>query len=57
MTDNATKRRNAVSIRCAKLRRDGYTIGEIAAATGIDRAKLAERIKLGERLLQLDTRH
>lgn len=49
----SAKRAHAVAKRAAKLRRDGLSLGQIAEATGIDRDKVAARIELGERLLQV----
>lgn len=40
--------------RCAKLRRQGLTLGQIAEATGIERERIATRITLGERLLSIE---
>lgn len=47
----AQKRSHAIAIRCAKLRAQGMTLGEIAKATGIDRDKIKARIDLGQRLI------
>lgn len=50
----ATKRQQALAKRCAKLRRQGLSLGGIASITGVDRDKVAARITLGERLLSLE---
>lgn len=52
--EGAMKRQQAAAKRCAKLRRDGRTLSEIASITGTDRARVAARITLGERLLSLE---
>ena len=49
----AEKRSHALAKRCAKLRRQGLSLGEIADATGVERDKVAARIQFGERLLSL----
>lgn len=51
----ATKRHHAVAKRCARLRQQGFSLGKIADATGIERDKVADRIQLGERLLSLES--
>ena len=50
----AAKRYQSVAKRCARLRQQGLTLGEIAEATGIERDKVATRIQLGERLLSVE---
>lgn len=49
----AEKRAHANAKRCAKLRRDGLTLKQIADQVGIEKEQVAARIKLGERLLSL----
>lgn len=46
----AHKRSHALAIRCAKLREQGLSLGEIAEVTGVDRDKIKARIELGQRL-------
>ncbi|MGX4728026.1 hypothetical protein [Pseudomonas corrugata] len=53
--EGANKRQQALAKRCARLRRQGLSLGGIASITGIDRDKVAARITLGERLLSLET--
>ena len=53
--DKSAKRAHAVAIRAAKLRAEGYTLSEIAWATGIDRKQVVSRIQLGERLLSVSS--
>jgi hypothetical protein len=48
------KRQQALAKRCARLRRQGLSLGGIASITGVDRDKVAARITLGERLLSLE---
>lgn len=50
----AEKRAHAEAKRCARLRREGFTLGQVASIVGIEKGKAMERIKLGERLLSLD---
>jgi hypothetical protein len=52
--EGAKKRQQAAAKRCARLRRQGCTLGEIASVTGVDRDKVAARITLGERLLSVE---
>jgi DNA-binding CsgD family transcriptional regulator len=40
--------------RCAKLRREGLPLSEVAERAGVDRERVAAKIKLGERLLSLE---
>ncbi|SEB72688.1 hypothetical protein SAMN05216178_2022 [Pseudomonas saponiphila] len=49
----AHKRGQHLAIRCAKLRRDGLTLSEVAQATGIRKEQANAKIILGERLLSL----
>lgn len=49
----AEKRSRSLAIRCAKLRAEGYSLTEISNITGVDRDKVAARIKLGERLMDV----
>lgn len=49
----STLRAQSLAKRCAKLREQGCTIGEIAELTGISREKVNARIELGQRLLSL----
>lgn len=51
---SSTKRRNAVTKRCARLRAEGYSLSEISEATGIPRDKVKARILLGERLISVE---
>jgi len=50
----ATKRRHALSIRCARLRADGLSLSEISEITGVPRDRVRSRIVLGERLMSLE---
>lgn len=50
----AVKRYHAVAKRCAKLRREGWTLSQIAQFTGIEKYQAKSRIELGERLLSLE---
>ncbi|MCE4056327.1 hypothetical protein Q7O56_20215 [Pseudomonas protegens] len=52
--EGAKKRQQAAAKRCARLRQQGLTLGQIADVTGVDREKVAARITLGERLLSLE---
>ena len=52
--EGAKQRQQAAAKRCAALRQQGCTLGEIAEITGTDRDKVAARIKLGERLLSVE---
>gem|GEM_PF-3112235 len=52
--EGAKKRQQAAAKRCARLRDQGLTLGQIADITGIDRDKVAARITLGERLISLE---
>lgn len=47
----AEKRSHALAIRCYNLRQEGYSLSEIALIVGIEKEKVKNRIKLGERLL------
>ena len=49
------KRSHALAKRCARLRRDGMSLQEIAGTVGIHKDQVPARIKLGERLLSLET--
>ena len=49
----AVKRSHALAIRCAKLRREGFTLTEISEITRVNRGSVAKRIQLGERLLSI----
>jgi hypothetical protein len=40
--------------RCAKLRREGLPLTEVVERAGVDRERVAAKIKLGERLLSLE---
>ncbi|EJM09779.1 hypothetical protein PMI21_05511 [Pseudomonas sp. GM18] len=40
--------------RCAKLRREGLPLTEVAQIAGVTREQVAAKIKLGERLLSLE---
>lgn len=42
-----------LAIRCAKLRREGLPPTEVALIAGVDRERVAAKIKLGEWLLSL----
>lgn len=48
------KRYHADCKRAAKLRREGLTLSRVADCTGIPKEQIADRIKLGERLLSLE---
>lgn len=50
----AEKRYHAACIRAAKLRRAGLTLGQVAENIGVPKPLIADRIKLDERLLQLE---
>lgn len=52
--EGAKKRQQAAAKRCARLRRDGNTLSEIASITGTNRDRVAAQITLGERLLSLE---
>jgi DNA-binding CsgD family transcriptional regulator len=47
----AQKRSQALAIRCARLRDEGYSLSEIAGIVGIDKEKVNTRIELGRRLM------
>ncbi|WP_178116148.1 hypothetical protein [Pseudomonas sp. LD120] len=49
----AHKRGQQLAIRCAKLRREGLSLSEVAQATGIKKEQANAKITLGERLLSL----
>ncbi|QYM99534.1 MULTISPECIES: hypothetical protein [Pseudomonas] len=49
----AHKRGQHLAIRCAKLRREGLSLSEVAQATGIKKEQANAKIILGERLLSL----
>lgn len=49
----AHKRGQQLAIRCAKLRREGLSLSEIADLTGIRKEQANAKIILGERLLSL----
>lgn len=48
------KRRAAESKRAAKLKKDGLTVREIAAALKIKKSQVNARVELGERLLSVE---
>ena len=50
----AHKRGQHLAIRCAKLRREGLSLSEVALATGIKKEQANAKIILGERLLSLE---
>ncbi|MBP5119602.1 hypothetical protein HUS85_27585 [Pseudomonas protegens] len=50
----AHKRGQQLAIRCAKLRREGLSLSEVAQATGIKKEQVNAKVTLGERLLSLD---
>ena len=50
----AEKRYQASAMRCAKLRRMGCTLSQIAELVGIEKEKVRDRIKLGERLMNCE---
>lgn len=50
----AEKRSHAKAKRCARLRRGGLTLREIAELVGIEKEQVPARIELGERLLSLE---
>ncbi|MCY1355537.1 hypothetical protein D9M68_158930 [compost metagenome] len=50
----ASLRRHAVAKRSARLRREGFTLTQIADATGAQREQVHTNIQLGERLLSLE---
>lgn len=50
----AQKRSSAAAVRAARLRREGFTLGGIAAAMGITKIAVREKIKIGERILSLE---
>lgn len=54
MGHGTEKRQRADAVRAAKMKREGYTSKEIAAALGLYVAQVAGKVKLGERLLTLD---
>lgn len=47
-------RSKALSIRCYKLRQEGFTLSEIAAIVDIPKESVYKRIQLGGRLLSLE---
>ena len=47
------KRSRALAMRCAKLRDEGLSLGEIAKLVGLDKEKVANRIDLGRRLREV----
>ncbi|WP_430444869.1 MAG: hypothetical protein ACQZ2J_27660 [Pseudomonas piscis] len=49
----AHKRGQQLAIRCAKLRREGLSLSEVAELTGIRKEQANAKIILGERLLSL----
>lgn len=49
----AHKRGRQLAIRCAKLRREGLSLSEVAQAAGIKKEQANAKITLGERLLSL----
>lgn len=49
----AHKRGQHLAIRCAKLRREGLSLSEIAQAAGVSKEQVNAKITLGERLLSL----
>lgn len=53
--NGAQKRYHADCKRAAKLRRERLTLSKIAMVLGIPQEKISERIKIGERLLSLET--
>lgn len=53
MSTNGKQRQRWTAVRCYRMRQAGHTLGEIAAAEKLDRAVVANRIKLGERLASL----
>jgi antitoxin component HigA of HigAB toxin-antitoxin module len=48
------KRHRVDAIRAAKMKREGYTNGQIAEAIGVKRELVRTRVLMGERLLTLD---
>lgn len=54
MSHGSDKRGRALAVNAAKMRRDGCTLGYIAERLGIPREYVANRVTLGERLLQLE---
>jgi transposase-like protein len=54
MGSGTDKRKRADAVRAAKMKREGYSITAIAEALGINREKVNDRVRLGERLLTLD---
>ncbi|WP_177330216.1 hypothetical protein [Pseudomonas sp. PH1b] len=52
--EGAKKRQQAAAKRCARLRQQGLTLGQIAEITGVERERVATRITLGERLISLE---
>ncbi|WP_177409195.1 MULTISPECIES: hypothetical protein [unclassified Pseudomonas] len=49
----AHKRGQQLAIRCAKLRREGMSLSEIARLTSINKEQVNAKVTLGERLLSL----
>lgn len=49
----AHKRGQQLAIRCAKLRREGVSLSEIARLTSINKEQVNAKVTLGERLLSL----
>jgi len=49
------KRSHALAKRCVRLRSDGLSLQAIADLVGIHKDHVPARIKLGERLLSLET--
>lgn len=49
----AHKRGQQLAIRCAKLRREGVSLSEIARITSINKEQVNAKVTLGERLLSL----
>ncbi|MNF93648.1 hypothetical protein D3C85_1525540 [compost metagenome] len=54
MSKRASLRRHAVAKRSARLRREGFTLSQIAETTGTEREQVATNIQLGERLISLE---
>ena len=53
--NGSEKRSHALAKRCARLRRHGISLQAIADLVGIHKDQVPARIKLGERLLSLET--
>lgn len=53
MGSGVDKRRRVDAVMAARMKAEGRTVGEIAAAIGVNRDQVPDRVALGERLLTL----